>query len=138
MENIVIQNEEPFTGSVEWLKEKIENMVFKFSQREGLPCVSYGFLEEADGEKKVKKWYTLAVLKGCPEKDYDFIMCCKEYKGAWVTYSVAEQEHVWSMFPYLTDNAKFYCERLITLIADKLLNHANTDSGSISITVIVK
>ncbi len=141
MEKVAIKNQETFAGSVEWLKSQLQNMKFKFSHRDGVPSISYGKLEkEESGTDKVKTWCTLAIIAESEEVRHKFYEVCDEYNNMYITFPCANgiAEHQWSMFTYLTPNAKVYCSRLIRKLADELSKKASDDKGALVIKVVVE
>lgn len=134
MKNITIKNS-VVVGSVEWLKDELNNMEFKFGNRDGIPSVDFGKRKE---NGKVETWFTAVVLES-PDDHY-MEECCKNEGGVWVTYASGQKlnEYEWSMFPYLTDAAERYAEGLITKLAIELKKKVANDKGDLNIKVTVE
>jgi hypothetical protein len=142
MKNIKIEKEKEIVGSVNWLKEQLENMVFRFSERKGNPSVAYAFLHEPnmEGERMPGDWNSAVLLAESPKIKHKFFEVCEEYNETLVIYPSdnAAHDHGWTMFPYLTPAAQVHCKKLIHMLADELVKKVKSDKGDLKINVTVE
>lgn len=142
MQNVKINKDKPFTGSVEWLKDQLSKMEFKFSHRNGVPEISYGkkYINKETGEEKVISWNSLVVMRGNSEMDMNLNDVCREYNDTWICYGSCNDypDHYWALFPYLTPAAKEQCDRLIKHLADELSRKVANDRGELKITIAIE
>lgn len=123
-------------GSTEWLKNQIENSKFKFgSTKEKEPGIWWEFYEMKDGELKKTKSTCVAFVDAKLSDPFQY----REYTDSvMIVHPSGDDYRNASLFPYLTPNARAYCDKLIKMLADQLIKKVDSDRQSLSIKVIVE
>lgn len=123
-------------GSTEWLKQQIESSKFNFgSTKEKEPGIWWEFYQEKNGEKKKTKSICVAFVNAKLSDPFQY----REYKDdVMIVHPSGDDYHEASIFPYLTQNAFQYCDKLIKMLADKLIEKIDSDRQKLSIKVTVE
>lgn len=122
-------------GTVEWLRNKIEDSEFRFSStKQDEPCVVWDFFHIVNGERKKKSSKIVAFI----DSEYDEYYGWNTYKDCKITNPSHKNENMPMLFYYLTDNAVFHCNRLIEKLADALMNKVSSDKESLKVNVSIK
>jgi hypothetical protein len=138
MKTIEIFKKTPIAGTTEWLKEELRNCTFRFSTTtDDEPCVVCDKYKKIKNGVEREKTILLAFVPGKPEPENDILW--RNHKGkAFTAYPSCKDPEPYSMFNYLTDNAKRYCDELIGKVADVLLAKLDADREEMTIEVNVK
>lgn len=123
-------------GSTEWLKQQIENGKFRFgSTKDKEPCVIWDFYEKK-GEEIVKTKSIIVVFIDAEQADSEG---WRNYTGNCKLIHTDGNSYLCpTLFNYLTQNAKEYCNHLIKMLANKLISKVANDKQVLKITVAVE
>jgi hypothetical protein len=125
-------------GSTEWLKNQIENSQFRFtSTNDNEPCVCWDFFKEKEGKKVKVRSSIVAFI----DSEYSDSMGWRSFSESCKITNPSKASRVYEepgIFNYLTPNAEMHCDRLIKLLAEKLIQKVGNDYQSLKISVTVE